>query len=218
MFTHKKLIVVIILVSLVAMILPNHPLYKVPNAKAETIVKHWTFSDAPYGLSYDATEYQDASFVIVEKDRYGNTRTIRGHAYIYTANGIDDPPGMIKGHRYAKAAVNSNTRAYWNAVRSDHRKEEINNMINDAISIGLFIVGSVLSGGGGVVATFIKRCINAAISITAHSAARVYFANHRQLTPDTVKIVYEMACASDCALDLAHNRNVIVPSWKKSRK
>ena len=214
MFTHKKLIVIIILVSLVAMILPNHPLYKVPNAKAETIVNHWAFSDDSSHLSYDATEYQDASFVIKEYYFGSLSRTIRGHAYIYTANGIDDPPGMIKGHRYAKAAVDYNTRAYWNAVRSDYRTKEKMDMILDTINVGMFIAAV----WGGVVATFIKAFITEVIGFTAHSAAQSYIAAHRQLTPDNVKVVYEMACASDCALDLAHNRNVIVPSWKKPRK
>ncbi|MEF3244959.1 MAG: hypothetical protein K6343_03120 [Caldisericaceae bacterium] len=195
MFAHKKLIVTIILVSLLTTIFPSQHSYKLPNVKAATVVNHWTFSDSSVHLSYDITEYQDASFVIKEYYWGSLSRTITGHAYI----------DIVNGKKWAKAVVDSNTTAYWDAVRRADNLHKLNDFAQ-FVDILLFITTPI-----GVITAldYIKY------GLGIMSAAEEFFKKNSELASDLTKTIYEMSCASNAAWNLVNNPHVIVPSWNE---
>lgn len=198
MFAHKKLLVIIILIVLLTMIFPNQHSYKLPNVKGATVVNHWTFSDSSVHLSYDVTEYQDASFVIKEYYWGSLSRTIRGRAYI----------DIVNGQRWAKAVVDSNTTAYWDAVRSDYRQKQL---INSGLAFINVIIICLTNFDTIAFIEYLKKI--ASPLATATALAKEYIDSNSGLTNDTTKTIYEMACASEAAWHLVNNPHVIIPSW-----
>ena len=191
---ENKKIVSILLVAFMVVNIAIYSLYK-PSAKAETIVKQWTFSDNSVNLSYDVTEYQDDKFVIEEYYYHSLSRTIVGHAYFDSNTG------------YARAVVDDNTQSYWNAVMSDYeRKDNIQHWASLVEFMTIYLTPN----------TFLEYI--AYRSSTAIDVAYSYISEHSRLATDTDKTMYEMSCADECAWDLVNNPNVIIPSNAKPRK
>ncbi len=194
-----KSIISIGIIGVMSLILLISPIFNVKHATASTKVKEWTFSDNALHLSYDAVEYQDDTFVIKEFYFNSLSRTITGHAYIDTVNGKKED----------RAAVDSSTLNYWSNVINSYQKKEFRDSIKAAID---FLNFYFTPWGSLSYIEYIR------LSATAATNAYSFINDNNGLATDVDKTIYEMACASDCAWDLAHNPRVIVPSIKKPIK
>ncbi len=162
--------------------------------KSNTVVKHWTFEDSAVNLSYDITEYNDASFVIKEYYFNSLSRTITGYTYA----------DIIDGERWARPAVDSNTQNYWDFVQSDYDAEKHLKAWAALVTfMGLCAAPTIIN--------YILLGANAALT-TADS----YRQEHNGLAPDAIKTLYQMACASEAAWDPLNTPGVIIPSFKPS--
>ena len=160
--------------------------------KSNAVVKHWTFEDSSVNLSYDITEYQDASFVIKEYYFNSLSRTITGYTYA----------DIINGERCARPAVDSNNQSYWDSVRSDYESES-------HLQAWAALVTFLTLCAAPTIIDYILSGADAALTM-----AESYRKEHNGLAPDTIKTLYQMACAAEAALDLLNTPGVIIPSFE----
>lgn len=154
--------------------------------EAATLTRQWSFTDTESGLQYNCYEYSDGSFKVIE-NYYGSIRTITGKAY-------------LNEQGYPKATVDINTSNYQNMVIDNYKNKKI---IETALMVKDIVPFFYASPTNYFVyLNLIQDFVVGAISSSIDRS-----------TPDIVKVAFEIACSSQCAIDLANTPGVILPAF-----